>query len=323
MIRSTGVLLWGANNIFTVLDHEHSNSVRCRIKGKVLDHGNSQEYNPLAPGDNVVYEAAGEAGKVKDGVILSRADRMNAFTRLNQKRLTPQTVSANIDLLVTVLSPVTPPFRPRFLDRVLVTAGENIPVLIVLNKIDQIEGFEDIAGEAIAAIEERLEAYHRMGYKLLRTSASGGKGTEELASELRGKRTAFFGQSGVGKSTLLNALFPQLDLKVGTISSKYNRGRHTTILSRAYPVDNSLVIDTPGVRELVPYGVEPGDLDFLYRDFIPHIGACQFQPCTHRGEPQCGVRKAVEAGEIHYDRYESYLRLYEELERIAGDLRCQ
>jgi ribosome biogenesis GTPase / thiamine phosphate phosphatase len=320
-MKSEAVVLWGANNIFSLQDAVTERIVQCRIKGKILDRGSLQEYNPLSPGDKVIYEYDESSDGEKEGVIISRHKRKNAFIRYNQKRLVPQSVAANIDLLVAVCSPVMPPFRPRFIDRVLVAAGESIPVLIVLNKFDQIDGYEDIAGEAIAPVYDRLAAYSNAGYEVLKVSAIDGKGIPELNNCISGKVSAFFGQSGVGKSTLLNVMFPSLDLKIGEISTKHNRGRHTTTLSRGYPVENGLVIDTPGVREIIPFGIDPGELDFMFPDFVPFIGNCQFQPCSHREEPDCAVREAVETARIHYDRYESYLRLHSELERLNSEAR--
>jgi ribosome biogenesis GTPase len=318
-MESTGTILWGANNIFTLYDAVEDLTLRCRIKGKVLERGSLQEYNPLAPGDCVRYERQSNEAD-EEGSILSREERINAFVRLNQKRNMPQAVAANIDFLVAILSPVTPPFRPRFLDRVLVASGERVPVIIVLNKYDQIEGYDDVAGEAIAAIEKRLDAYEAMGYEIFRTSAVTKEGTDSLKTRIDGHCVAFFGQSGVGKSSLLNTLYPKLELKTGDVSVKYNRGRHTTTLSRAYVIGGSMVIDTPGVREIIPYGIGPEDLGFYYKDFSAYSHLCQFQPCTHREEPGCGVREAVLAGKIHEDRFESYLRLYEELERWKKQL---
>lgn len=310
-----GEVLWGANNIFSV-DCPDQGIIQCRIKGKILDREGQREgreYNPLAPGDQVVleWEEQESGGSAGEGVIISRKPRVNAFIRYNKKRLVPQTIAANLDLLCVVASAVEPPFRPRFIDRVLVAAGDDIPVFILLNKEDQLASLKD--QELLEMIETRLESYESMNYPVERVSALQEDGTTLIRDLCRGKRVLFFGQSGVGKSTLLNTLYPELDLKVGAISKKYNRGRHTTTLARAYRLEDTLLIDTPGVREIVPWNIEPGELAFSFRDFLPHTGNCRYQPCLHREEPDCAVQAAVFRGDIHQDRYESYLRILGEM----------
>ena len=310
-----GMVLWGANNIFSVkCSSRDYGVVQCRIKGKILDREGEQdgkEYNPLAPGDRVLFEYEGSDDSIQEGAIISKMKRENGFIRFNKKRMVPQTIAANVELLCLVASPVEPPFRPRFIDRVLVSAGDSIPVLIILNKEDQLESCKN--QYQIDLLEERMESYEALGYEVERISALRGEGLELIRNHCRGKRVLFFGQSGVGKSTLLNALYPELKLKVGSVSRKHNRGRHTTTLSRAYQVDKALLIDTPGVREIVPWGIVPGELAFSFKDFLPFTGDCRYQPCLHREEPDCAVRAAVARGAIHPDRYESYLRLLEEL----------
>ncbi len=301
MSERLGRVLFGANNIFKVVAEE-GERYECRIKGKVLPEP-EPSYNPLAPGDLVAFEIHDpEEGK---GSILRREERANAFMRWNPKREAPQTIAANVDLLVCIASAGIPPFRPRFIDRVMV-AGAGIPILAVLNKIDAGTD-EETRG--------RMEEYRRLGYEVAYCSAATGEGVEELARRVKGQRAAFVGQSGVGKSTMLNAVYPGADLPTGEVSVKYRRGRHITKNASLYMHAEGAFIDTPGIRQIEPAGVRPEELDELFPELVEYRKECEFQPCSHRHEPGCAVNEALEKGAIHRDRYESYLRLYDELQR--------
>ena len=294
----TGLIVYGANNIFTVVSE--GKSFLCRIKGKILRH-TEQAYNPLAPGDMVSFQTS--ETEPDRGMIIDRLERRNAFIRWNRKREAPQTVAANLDVVVCVASVGIPPFRPRFVDRVLVAAGA-IPTVVVVNKSDlAVEEWE----------EERIEGYSHIGYELYRCSAETGKGVAALRERIRGLRSVFVGQSGVGKSSLLNYLVPGGGLETGEVSSKYDRGRHTTKNARLYQTDEAELVDTPGIRQIELYGIDAEELQHHFLDFVPYMGGCAFQSCSHREEPDCRIKDAVDRGEIQADRYESYLRLYEEL----------
>jgi len=305
----TATVHWGVNNIFTVRTDD-GKSLECRLKGKVLKDV-EDVYNPLSPGDRVEVELdAGHAGKA---MILNRHPRRNAYSRWNKKRNQPQTLAANLDLLVLVTSPDSPPFRPRFLDRALLMARrEDLPTLILVNKCDQ-KLSEDV--------EDRLATYQELDWDVHLCSAATGEGLDELKEHLSGLTSAFVGQSGVGKSSLLNVLHEGSRQRIGEISAKYNRGNHTTNFSLLLPFADGPggIIDTPGVRELEVFGVAPAQLAFLYPDFAPYLGHCQFSVCTHLQEPGCAVLKALEAGDIHPDRWENYQKLFLELKE--GDRR--
>lgn len=300
-----GIVLWGANNIFYILSDP--GEFTCYLKGKILK-GAEEEYNPLAVGDEVSFE---EDGKGR-GRILSRFPRRNRIARFNKKGKCAQTIAANIDQVLVVASPEEPPFRPRFIDRVCVASEiERIPVTICLNKVDL--GVDKV-------IHRRLEVFSSMGYPVLQISARTGEGLSTLQEYLLDKRTVLLGQSGTGKTSLLNVLLPGKERKVGAISEKYNRGTHTTVLAYMETASEGWqLIDTPGVREFEPVGVLASELGWYFKDFLPFRGHCQYPNCTHTLEPECGVNEAVENGQIHPDRYESYLRLFfalKERERI-------
>ena len=291
----TGRVLWGINNIYSV-KHDGT-QLECRIKGKVLKNA-ANEYNPLAAGDLVIVETKGsDSGK---GLILERLERQSFYSRWNKKRNAPQIIAANFDVLVAVASVDNPPFRPRFIDRVLVMADPGTEIIIVVNKTDK-----EMSGD----IAVRLEKYRELGYTCLTVSALERTGLEDLKSLIEGKTAVFFGQSGVGKSSLLNVLFPGIDLKVGEVSVKYNRGRHTTNFARLIYSRETGIIDTPGVREIEIFGINPQDLQFRFPDIAPYVGKCRYPSCLHLEEPQCSVKDAVSEGKIHSDRYESYVRI--------------
>ncbi len=286
-----GRVVSGTNNIFQVATDDRV--LLCRIKGKVL-RSVEAEYNPLAPGDRVEISEAGP-----EPLILNRLDRRNWIARWNRKRRALQTLAANIDCAVAVASPQLPPFRPRFIDRVLAAAelgaGE---AAIVMNKTDQ-----GLAADCAS----RLAAYREMGYRLFEVSARSGDGIDALVEWLGGQTVALVGQSGVGKSTLINVLVPGTDQRTGEVSAKYRRGRHVTTVGTAIHDERFTLIDTPGIREidLYPHGIT--EIAWAFREFRGR--ECGFNGCTHLHEPDCAVMDAVESGEIHPDRYTSYCNM--------------
>jgi ribosome biogenesis GTPase len=302
-----GQVLFGINNIYAVA--ADGGQRQCRIKGKIL-RVEQHQYNPIAVGDFVELEP--DPIDPAAGWIIGRRPRVSCLSRWNKKRRAVQVLSANADQLVCVASSSSPPFRPRFIDRLLVSAGAgNLQALIVLNKCDL--GLEE-------ANQDRLEAYRAVGYPVVECSALSGQGLEKLESLLMGKLSVFAGQSGVGKSSLLNRLDPRLDLPVGELSGKYDRGVHTTSFARLLPMARGYrVVDTPGVREFEMAGIRPEQLWGYLPEFAEPAGLCGYSACRHRDEPGCAVRQAVAHGQIHPDRYESYLRMYYDLEVFYRD----
>lgn len=267
-----------------------SGLITCRARGILRKAGNS----PLT-GDLV--EISVEKGK---GMVERILPRKNAFVR---------PAVANVDALVVFAANVNPVTEPFLIDRVAAIAGDQeVPVYLVVNKCD------------LDPAIDLVRIYEHAGFPVIRTSAETGEGVEELRTLLAGKLTAFTGNSGVGKSSVLNRLAPGLALETGEVSEKLGRGRHTTRHVELYPLgENTYVADTPGFSSFDTDQMEmilKENLQYSFPDFAPYLGKCRFDDCSHRKEPGCAVRSAVEAGEIEPSRYDSYLRLYEKSSQI-------
>lgn len=217
-----------------------------------------------------------------------------------------QIIAANIDNFILVTSVGNPPFNNKVIDRLLVTAeSAHLNVIIVVNKID-IEHLET----------EFFTLYRKIGYEVIETSVKNGIGLNELKNLLKNKKNLLWGQSGVGKSSILNFIYPTLTLNIGRLSNYDLKGTHTTVTSVMLNVDeNTFVIDTPGIREIDPYGIKKEDLSHYFLEFLPYINECKFNTCIHHHEPGCAVIEAVESDIITVDRYESYLRILETIEQ--------
>jgi len=304
---SRGTVVSGSNNGFDILTEDGS-MVRCQLKGKKLK-GAEGFYNPLAAGDIVEWEPA-SAGT---GMIQSLVPRKSLFWRYNEKGKAIQAIAANMDVLICVTSAAMPPFRPRFIDRVsLEPSSDRLPFIIALNKTDL--GIDE-------EVAERMDDYRRIGFETIEMSAGDGQGVEILRERISGKTSAFVGQSGVGKSSILNALEAGLGLKVGEVCEKFERGRHTTVAAILSVLSDGVtrVIDTPGFRRLAVRGIDPVTLGACFPEFRRLAGQCALGArCKHLDEPGCAVASAVEEGTIHEDRYESYARVLAELEDTRG-----
>ena len=330
----TGTVICGCKNIFTVRPDspfDHSRVVKpyleCRLKGKVLKDTGGY-YNPLAPGDRVQVEP--DALRPGTGLIIALEERRNLFCRYNQKgapaagskttgKGNTQPLAANADLLLCMTTRVEPPFRPRFLDRVLLQAeSAEIPAIILCNKIDLDSENPD------PDAEERLEDFRRIGYEVIEISVKSGRGLEALRKRINGKRSVLIGQSGVGKSSLLNALEPELNIKTGPMNEKYDRGNHTTTLGQLVEISpGTQIIDTPGIRRFVPDGIGAQEVILYMREFAPLAGKCSYGlSCSHRTEPGCKIMEAVDAGVIHEDRYTSFLRIQDEIDSRGSESQC-
>jgi ribosome biogenesis GTPase len=310
----TGTVLSGSHNIF-IVHLDSGAALTCRIKGKVLkDEG--LYANPLAPGDRVLVECDHSGQR---GFIVGVEPRRNMFMRLKQKGQRPQIISCNTDRVLCVTTPEQPPFRPRFLDRVLLQAEyAGIPALLVCNKIDLFTGDP--------SIQSRLHDFQRLGYPVLLVSALTGAGMDELYACMSGLSVTMLGQSGVGKSSIIKALAPQTDIRIGMLNQKYDRGNHTTVMASIFDLastapdhKNTRIIDTPGIRTLLPAGISEESLLYYLREFAPLAGTCQFGlSCSHEHEPGCSIIAALKKGAIHPDRYESFLRIRDELRFLSA-----
>ncbi len=201
-------------------------------------------------------------------------------------------------------TPAEPPFRPRFLDRLLLTEYENINKIILVNKSDL-----EISGQT----QERLSDFERIGYRVIMCSAVTGEGLEEVNNLAKTSVCAFAGQSGVGKSTVINIITGKQMQKTGEISKKYDRGRHTTNYSIMIPHGNGAIIDTPGIRDIFIKKTAPQKLSEMFPEIKKLAGKCLFSTCSHIKEEDCAVKRGIEQKKIHQDRYMSYVKLYLEM----------
>ncbi|MFP4114505.1 MAG: ribosome small subunit-dependent GTPase A [Spirochaetota bacterium] len=299
-MNKTATVLTGRNNIFTV--EMDGRRYLCRIKGKSLAL-EERSHNPLAPGDLVTVAEIDETHAT--GVIVERSPRRNAFQRYNRKRAALQTLAANVDLVVVVMSADHPAFRNRFVDRVLVLAEHHeIAALVAVTKAD-------LDGERAIAETDR---YRGLGYEAIALRRDVPETLETLRAALEDKRSVFVGQSGVGKSTILNRLVGSELQETGEVSSRYLRGRHTTNAAVLVSHDRIQIVDTPGVRELDCRHVPPEELDHAFRDFRPFLGRCAHNDCSHTEDSGCAVLRAVADGALDATRHESYVRLFAEIE---------
>lgn len=289
--------------------------IRCSLKGKFkkdfrLKKDKLFKRDIAAVGDYVEIELNDDG----TGVIYSINERTNYLSRkaprirgagYRGERL-EQIIAANLDNLFVVSSTYEPVFNNKVIDRLLVTGeSAHLKVFIVINKADL--GTENVDGWA--------ELYREIGYTVFIVSASKSKGTGNILAYMRDRKNLFLGHSGVGKSSLINNLFPGLNLRIGEISSFNEKGTHTTVTGVMLHVgDSTYVVDTPGIREIEPYGIKKEDLGHYFIEFVPFINECRFNTCTHFHEPGCAVIDAVEEGKISRERYESYLRMLETVE---------
>lgn len=321
-----GIVLWGTKNIYKVrpiLHDSHSFSkndfeiIECRLKGKRGDVENTERTFLLA-GDLVEYQIT-ENGF---GIITQRLERKNSIIR--KKNDTLQPIVVNIDMLLLVSSVQSPPFRPRFMDRLIYIANcEHIPILVVLNKIDLVvkdiqmknEKMDDIEKTIPRDLRERIDVYKTLGIDVLYASVMNNFGIDMVKQKLEDKYVGVVGQSGVGKSSMINALVPYAELMTGDVSQKYNRGKHITTRPELVYAGNFCIIDTPGIRDLYPQEMDITSLIRGFPEIYQYASKCKLPDCSHRNEPQCGVVLHV-GKEIHEDRYESYLSLREAMEEM-------
>ncbi|MEP6732058.1 MAG: ribosome small subunit-dependent GTPase A [bacterium] len=316
-----GVVLSGTGGIWRVQRDDHvivDASLRGRVKksnsGKRADGSlrrdtisAAAETLKLAVGDRVQLEED-ESGSTAIAEILPRRSRL--ARRAPGGGHGERVVAANVDQVVVVFAAANPEPHPRMLDRFLVIAEANdLAARIVINKVELVGGRD--------AARERWLAYERAGYVVHYTSVKQREGLEELHDALAGKVSVLTGPSGVGKSSLMNAMFEGLDLRVGEISESVNKGRHTTVGALLHPLpgaEGGYVADTPGLREVGMWALSPTELDQCFPELRPFLTECRFADCRHNVEPDCAVREAVQRGDVSSARYDSFMKLRDELE---------
>ncbi|MGB2984240.1 MAG: ribosome small subunit-dependent GTPase A [Phycisphaerae bacterium] len=275
----------------------------CTIR-RVLRTRLIEERHPVTVGDRVRFRVESEGeGVAREGVIEAVEPRGGQLQRHVRRRV--HTIVANVDQAIIVSSADQPPPKPHLIDRYIVAAlaGDITPV-VCMNKTDL-----DRDGSAV----ELLDRYARLDYVTLATSAVTGDGIESLRDVLKGKASVIAGQSGVGKSSMLNAVQPGLRLKIGDIIEQTSKGRHTTATATLIRLEiGGYVVDTPGIRSFDLATVGRDELEAHFVEFLEYIPDCKFPDCTHRHEGDCAVKQAVERGDIHPERYKSYVRLFEE-----------
>lgn len=297
-----GIVTKSTGSWYQVKD-DKGNSYECRIKGKFRTHG-IKTTNPIAVGDIVDFEL--EPGQ-DSGVITQLEPRRNYIIRrsVNLSKQT-QIIGANLDQAILVVTLASPPTSTGFIDRFLVTAeAYSIPAILVFNKLDL---FSD---EGLEILAEYMDLYENLGYSCYAVSALKGEHIEELRQLLKDKTTLVSGHSGVGKSTLINAIVPGLELKTGIISEWSDKGKHTTTFAEMIDLPfGGQLIDTPGIRELGIVDIEPQELSHYYPEMRKLLNQCKFHNCRHINEPGCAVLAGLESGEIEPSRYESYISIY-------------
>ena len=299
-----GLGVKNAGNIYTVLADDGT-TMQVTVKGNFRIKG-IKSTSPVVIGDQV---------EVVDGMITAVADRKNYIVR-KSINLSKQShiLAANLDqcfLIVTVSHPVT---STTFIDRFLATAeAYNIPAVLVFNKTDIYDSSD------MEYLDGMVNLYETIGYKCLKVSAATGEGMDKVSDLLSGKVTLVSGHSGVGKSTFINRILPDLNLRTADISDAHDQGMHTTTFSEMYPIDaHGFIIDTPGIKGFGSFDMEKEDIGDYFREIFRYSQDCRFNNCTHTHEPGCAVLEALERHDISQSRYNSYLSMLEEDDKYRG-----
>ncbi len=278
--------------------------VPCRIKGKFRING-IVTTNPVSVGDVVTFEED-TAGQ---GIITEIEPRKNYIIR-KSTNLSKQAhiIAANLDYALLVITLKSPQTTFGFIDRFLVTCEAfHVPAVLVFNKEDIYEGKD------LEQLNEAIRIYQQIGYTCIKTSAETGVGLEEVEKIFKDKVTLLSGQSGVGKSSLLNAMFPNFNVRVGAVSKSHKKGQHTTTFAEMFQLPNGgHIIDTPGIKGFGLYDIEKDEIGLYYPEMKERLGNCKFYNCKHINEPGCAVLEGLETGEIALTRYDSYLGMQED-----------
>jgi ribosome biogenesis GTPase len=301
----TGIVYKSTGSWYTVKT-EQGDFLECRMKGKFRMKG-IKSTNPIAVGDLVDYELEITSDNTT-GTIYHIHDRKNYIVRKSvnlSKQL--HIIATNIDQVFLLITISNPPTTTSFIDRFLATAeAYGIPAVLVFNKIDTLDD---------TTLDEQLylqHIYQEIGYPCLRVSSTQQKGLEQLKELMLGKVSMFSGHSGVGKSTLVNALEPGLHLKTTKISDQSQQGQHTTTFAEMYDLSfDAKIIDTPGIKGFGMVDMQPSEIGGYFPEFFQRKSHCKFHNCLHKEEPNCAVKTALENDEIAWSRYRSYMQILE------------
>lgn len=299
--REPGLVRTAVGGVYEVELH-HGGVVQAALRGRLKQEQRTGD--AVVVGDRVEVGCHEDGGHTIEEVLGRRTELARVAPGTGRHRA--KVMAANVDQVVVVFAVTRPAPRLRMLDRFLVLAEANqLEAVVVANKVDL--GGDDE--------REVFHVYRDVGYRVLFTSAHSGQGVDLLRDRLCGRISALAGPSGAGKSSLLNAVEPGLGLRTGAVSDAVGKGRHTTVSARLIPLGcGGYVADTPGLREVGLWGIDPLDLDYLFPEFREHLGGCRFgRSCSHTHEPGCRVRSAVAAGAVSAARFESYTAL------VSGD----
>lgn len=298
-----GLVLKSTGSWYLVKTPENT-YINCKVKGK-LRISDIKSTNPIAVGDFVIFEEVDQ----NTGVIIDITDRKNYIIR-KASNLSKQShiIAANVDQAILIITLAFPETSPEFIDRFLASCeAYRIPVIIAINKIDL---YQDTLANLIREIHE---IYEPIGYTVLETSAINQLNLDLLKSHLNNKVSVLSGNSGVGKSTLINAIYPDLNLKVGKISDYHMKGKHTTTFAEMFELHNGgYIIDTPGIKGFGMVYMEKEEIYHFFPEIFKFSDSCQYHNCLHIEEPKCAVKEAVEMGKINLSRYNSYLSIMED-----------
>ncbi len=295
-----GLVICGNGVDYTVL--YHNKEILARLRGKLL-HKTKRSHHPVCAGDHVRIIEQQDGSYFLDSV-LKRKNKISRPSNLAIRK--EQAIVANIDFIFIIGSVYSPPLNTGFIDRLLIYCEmQEIEPYIVINKVDH---------PKTKVEQEIIKAYSEIGYKVIETSVNNNFNIDKIEALTKDKITAFIGNSGVGKSSILNALDSSIKQKVSSTSKYSLKGRHTTKQARLFRLKNSgYLIDTPGIREFGLWNLTHKELKNYYRDFRKYDQDCKFSNCLHINEPVCQIKKEVERGKIAKFRYENYLKTYQSL----------
>jgi ribosome biogenesis GTPase len=286
----------GVHGLTIAVRSDDGHTYRCATR-RLLKTLETDQRNVVAAGDRVLFRLSGE----QEGIIERVEPRRGVLSRTSRGR--QHVIVANVDQLLIVTSAAEPDIKPNLIDRMLITAEKaGVEPLVCINKIDLVDPWR---------LQPLVGVYGQLGYRILMLSAATGLGVDRLRRALIGKQSVVAGQSGVGKSSLLNAVQPGLNLAVRAVSSDNEKGRHTTSAAVLLPLDDSgYVVDTPGIRQFQLWDVISEEVAGFYPDIRPYVSQCRYPDCSHTHEEDCAVKDAVADGRIDLRRYDSYCQVY-------------